>query len=74
MEVDNNDTSNIHKEKIRMLEEEINKLKIEIENIKLISELLNSQKLLLNKIESLEKSYDNMIEKINLLQNKNTKN
>jgi hypothetical protein len=70
--MEGNDNSNIYKEKI--LEEEINKLKIEIENNKLISELLNSQKLLLNKIESLEKSYDNMTEKINLLQNKNTTN
>jgi hypothetical protein len=49
-------------------------LELNLSNGNFISELMNSNKLLLNKIESLEKKIDTQTEKINLLQNKNTTN
>jgi hypothetical protein len=70
----NMEINNTYNEKSQIIEEELKKLQIEKENIKLISEFFNSYKLILNKIENLEKKIDIQTEKINSLQTKNTTN
>lgn len=69
-------------EKIKLEKENINAQtnnikalsEFNLTNINFITELLNSNKILLNKIENLEKKIDTQTEKINSLQIKNTTN
>ncbi len=69
-------------DKLKMEKENLDKqsenikalLELNLSNGNFITELMNSNKLLLNKIENLEKSNKEIIEKLNSLQNKNTTN
>ena len=69
------DKLKLEKETIKAQTDNIKELsKLNLNSLNFITELLNSNKILLNKIENLEKKIDTQTEKINSLQIKNTTN